>query len=487
MNNLESGPLLVSDLIRTAEAVGRLAEDDTRFRAGIDAFRAQDGESFQLLLAQLKVRPDCELICRWICVKECMLRCIELCGTPRADAVGIEDVPRFAEVIAKITGDEELIERLADAVQRRDRAAFQNLVRELRIQRFCHLLCYWTCMVYCRLTCEVVCAPRPRTKESLVSELRLAGAAIRGLLQNRDILNQVIKAGAAANCEILSGIIGTGGGCVYICEWICSWHCVFLCLRLCREYPPRVEVTIEEMRQFAQAVARVAATDGAMARLVDAVQAENADAFSAAVKELQMERFCAQLCHWICFEICRRFCICVCPQPETIPMFTHVGMYRVDPMWNDFSMDGTTTAGGYAFTGLIPLIGILPDGSTPTALEYRFQTEKYPLGGGPQPVTAAMIKPTVIGQLEYFEFDTINNVWDPNPKSANYYVNNPDPQTNQITIPQPGPPLVVSVNKTVAADGWIEVPRENQLFFGGIGRFIPTGGLVDLNADERKF
>jgi hypothetical protein len=435
------------------------------------------------LLDQLKLSGDCEVICRWIRVKECVLRCIEICGAPPAEPLTVAEIPRFANAIAKITGDEELIERLADAILERDNSGFQSLVRDVGIGPLCHLLCYWACVVYSRLICEVICAPRPVQRRHLVSELGLAGAAVGELVKDRAKLDQVIKAGVAANCEVLSGLLGPGANCVLICEWICSWHCVLVCLLLCRRFPLPTDTSIEEERAFAQAVARLAGTEGALARLVEAVSAGNAETYGALIREFKLQPFCAQLCHWICFGICRLFCICVCPPPAVIPMFTKVGQYRVDPIWGDFTADGTTTAGGYAFTSNIPLIGIIPNGDAPTALQYRFLVEKYPLGGGPAPLTAAMIPPTIIGQLEYWRWNGLAWV----PASANYWANNPDPGTNTISIPQQfGPPLVVPVNKAVAADGWIDVPRENALVFGGVGLFVGGADNVLAELDTTK-
>ncbi|HEY2357721.1 MAG TPA: hypothetical protein VGH86_09745 [Phenylobacterium sp.] len=479
MTNPAASPELVPNLTKTGVAIGVLAQNDTNFRAAVDAFRAADAESFQRILSVSKVDIDCDLVCRWIRIKECVLRCIEFCGPPTGDPVTVADIPKFAEIIARITGDEELIERLVDAIQDRDPEAYRRLVGELKIERFCHLLCFWACQVHARLLCEIVCAPEPPPRRHFINELAIAGAAIGSLAKDREVLAQVIKGAEAVDCEILAGLLGQGGSCFYICEWICSWHCVLNCLRLCAQFPFALESSIEEMRAFAAACHKLAGTPGAIAKLVDAVGAENGEAYAALVKEFQLERFCIQLCHWICFEICRIFCFCVCPPPETIPLFTHVGSYRVDPIWGDFTADGTTTVGDLAFTSTNPLIGILPDGTTPTSMEYRFLTEKYPLGGGPVVMSAAQIAPTVIGQLEYWYWDAVALAW--KLTSANYWVNQPDPAQNTITINQPGPPLTVSVNKTVSApDGWIAVPRENNLVFGGVGRFVPTGGLANL-------
>src|SRR5439155_20389342 len=158
-----------------------------------------------------------------------------------------------------------------------------------------------------------------------------------------------------------------------------------------------------------------------------------------------------------------------------------VGQYHVDPIaYNDFTAVGTTTAGGYAFTGTIPLIGNLPDGSAPDALEYRFRYAKYPGPGPLQDVVAAMVQPTIIGQLEYWAWDAGLSTWVV--RSADYFVNQPGAT---VSIPQQfGSPLVVAVNKDVKPGGWIEIPRENSLFQGGVGRFIPQGPLANLDTTQ---
>lgn len=179
------------------------------------------------------------------------------------------------------------------------------------------------------------------------------------------------------------------------------------------------------------------------------------------------------------------FCVDLCldidhppTRPAPIPMFTNVGAYEVAPMAGAFTADGTTTAGNMAFTGVIPLIGILPNGDAPDAEQYRFRIAAFPGPGAPQNVVASMVTPTAIGKLQYFAY--ISGAW--TLESVPYWVNNPGAS---VTIPQNGgPPLVVPVNKDVGADGWIDVPRDNELFFGGRGLFKAQELLVNL--DTRK-
>src|SRR5258707_15801495 len=125
MTNPAASPELVPNLTQTGVAIGALAQNDTYFRAAVDAFRAADAESFQRMLSVSKIDIDCDLICRWIRIKECVLRCIELCGPSEGDPATVADIPEFAAIIARITGDEELIERLVDAVQDRDPEAYR--------------------------------------------------------------------------------------------------------------------------------------------------------------------------------------------------------------------------------------------------------------------------------------------------------------------------------------------------------------------------
>jgi hypothetical protein len=465
---------LITSLSNAGKAMKLLAKDDTTFRAALDAFRAADQDSFQRLLDRFKI-VDCELICFWLRSKQIVRECIELCGVPR-EPITLEDIPAFADAVARVTADEELVEVLADAARDLDAARFADLIKRLKAERFCHLLCHWVLIIRWRLVCRIVCSPRPIPVRELVDELTAAGKAVRALLKDRARFDSVVKAAAAGDCQTVATALDKEGNCFWICEWLCSWRCVLICLPLCRAFPPPADISIEEMLAFAQASARLAEKEGAYAGLVDAVLAQNAEAFAVQVKQLEMAPFCLQLCHWICFSICKLFCKCVCPPGDTIPLFTHVGDYKIT---TDFTADGTTTSGNLAFTTTIPLIGIMPDGAAPDALEYHFRYEKYPLGGGAVDVPSGMIPASKIGELEFKSWNGAAWITD----SADYWVNNPGAT---VSIPQEfGGPLVVPVNKDVLPGGWIQVPRENSLVNGGIGKFIPnTGILANLDTTQ---
>lgn len=180
-----------------------------------------------------------------------------------------------------------------------------------------------------------------------------------------------------------------------------------------------------------------------------------------------------------CF--CVRLCLKggVSQDGTPIPLFTHVGQYRVDPVYHDFTSDGLTSAGDLAFTDTIPLRGLLPNGSAPDSLEYRFQWAEYDASGSVlgavADLDASKIAPTVIGQLEYFDYDSASNAFVL--RSANYWANNPGAPTT-IIHRNGAPDISVQLNQTVKAGGWIEVPRQNNLVPNGAGLFV--GGFTDI-------
>jgi hypothetical protein len=461
---------------QTARAVARLASSDAMFRAAVDAFRAGDGDSFTRLLTEAKALGFCEEICRWFASKECVLLCLELCGPPNAD-LGPEQVGAATAEIIRLSQDEELVEQMASLVERRDASGWKNFVAKQKLGPFCHFICSWVCTIRYRLICEVLCQPFDVPERELADQLTLAGRALKEVATKGDQLQQVINAAIALNCEFLKGVVGGFNDCRWICVWICSWRSILFCGPICRPIEiPRD--AIDEMRAFAQLTGKLADAQGAYGLLFDAINARDQKAFSGLVDKFEIGVFCIQLCRWLSFEVCNRFCFCICPEPETIPLFTKVGQYRVPPMYGDFQPNGTTTAGGYAFSTTVNLNGILPDGSAPDAMQYRFTYVDLAVGGTPIAMTGATIPPSIIGQLEFQWWDGIG--WAPG--STDFWVNKPGAT---FDIPQfGGGTLTVNVDTDSDGDGWISVPRLNDPTPGGVGRFVPTGLLARLDTTQ---
>ena len=142
---------LLNEVLEGAQAMATLAVDEELFRATVDAFRAEDGESMAKLLDRHKLAERCEVVCHWLRSKEAVLLCLELAGPPPVEEKELPDVREFAELVAKLTADEEAVELMARAVEERDRDAWQELIDNSELARFSHLLCHWVSTIHYRL------------------------------------------------------------------------------------------------------------------------------------------------------------------------------------------------------------------------------------------------------------------------------------------------------------------------------------------------
>jgi hypothetical protein len=465
---------LLDEVLQGAHAMGALAQDDESFRAVVDAFRAQDGESMNQLLARHELIEQCEVVCHWLRSKEAVLLCLWLAGPPPVDQEP-PDIRSFADVVARVTANEELVELLAQAVQERDQDAWEQLIESEKLQAFSHLLCHWVCTVFYRLVCQVVCTPVEVPRPHLIPELQTAGQAIRALAADESAFKAASEAALAANCELLSATLKDAGFspyCHWICEWFCSWRCLLLCLRLCRVFPlAPIASEIEEEREFALALGKLATQNGVLQRLTAAVLREDVETLQALVKELEFERFCIQFCHWVCFLSCLHFCICVCP-PGTIAVFTKIGaLYYDTAIHSHVTGNGLTVADSRAFYSTLRLNGGISLVNGAPLIEYRFETiETAADGTPPSPATwnsvgPSAIKPTNIGSFTNglpFPFNETIEVW----------VNNPG-----ATPPN-------AFNITPSSDGWILVPPlfpTPPMVPGPGWRFVPGSDLIMLD------
>jgi hypothetical protein len=154
------------ELQETAEVIGKLAEDEAAFSSVVEAFRARDAERFQSILAEHELFERCRLVCRFLCSKHCVFICRKLAGPDKGPAeLDVKEVRQFAQAIARVGADREVLGQLLDAVDREDADAFRALAGKLKLDRVLHQLCHWLCGVRCRLVCEVLCPPPPLITE----------------------------------------------------------------------------------------------------------------------------------------------------------------------------------------------------------------------------------------------------------------------------------------------------------------------------------
>ena len=494
MSNVSSNQDAVSRLASQADAIGRLAQDTGGFAAVLAAFESQDPNAFRWVLDRLEMLPYCELICEWVRIKLCVLRCVEVCGPPR-DEQAVPSLEEFAHAAVRLTSNQKLLRRVVDAVSCGDAFAYRAAVSEIGLEPFCHLICQWVCSVGYRRVCEVVCRPGSVLVSDTESELVSIGKVLSALIENKRALESIADFAVRGNCLQLQSAINDAGfvsGCETICLFFCIWRRVWVCRSLCQE-PPRIlagALAIEEAQQFALAAKPLAAQPRALADLVSAVRTRDAELFREIISRFALEPYCWQVCAWVSSVTCYEFCFCVCPPPsDIIPMFTEVGCYKVGPPFpNDFNANGTTVSGALAFTGTIPLKGDIPDGTAPQALEYRFTYQDFSgISPNPNPVVPIkgnMIPPTIIGQLQYQYWDGLSWI----PATVPFWTNNPGAT---VSIPQvfPNPALVVPVDTDPDSNGWIQIPRLNNNGPAEKGLFTPltAEGLILLDTTKLTF
>jgi hypothetical protein len=486
-------------LAAQSDAVARLAKDSGAFAATVAAFEAEDGEAVRWILDRLELYPFCELICEWLRIKLCVLRCIEVCGPPRIEDE-LPSLQDFARELAQLGRRDGLLRDLVDAVDCGAGEAYHALLAEHGLDRFCHLICRWICSVRYERICRLVCSP---IYEPPIDAATVAVAEARSLekLASGDTLKRLSDAVLVLNCvEAQSSLNNAGfqGECEIICRVICVWRMSWVCRELCLR-PPVVLTGVlatEEAREFALASRALAAQPRLAATLVDAVARNDAQAFGGSIARLGLEPYCLQVCSWVGSLICFEFCLCVCPNPTVqAPEWTNIGYILVA---SDIDATGKTTVArsgaggvGYAFYNSLQLTGFCAATSSITPgspMMYRFV---YSLNGGPlQPVVDGMLNPApfqVAGlptQLWPSELGGKATATDiPTPGGAVFVCNSGDvpfPVTTPPAIrPAPGvgdtwyPPQVYVWPD--AATGWTLVFQDTYAGF--------VTGFMDLNSE----
>jgi len=171
----------VNMLMTQADTIGRLAQDAGGFAAVVAAFESRDPDAFRWVLQRLELLPHCEVICEWVRIKLCVLRCLEVCGPP-GETGELPSLQEFARAVVKLASNEKLLRRAVDTVACGDAAGYREVIAELRLGDFCHLLCRWICLIDYERICEVICSRQPVLILDTAAEIRDAGKVISVLL-----------------------------------------------------------------------------------------------------------------------------------------------------------------------------------------------------------------------------------------------------------------------------------------------------------------
>jgi hypothetical protein len=224
--------------------------------------------------------------------------------------------------------------------------------------------------------------------EDEFKESREAALAAAELARDPDTFKEAFEAFRASDGERFRGAlerVGLLDRCRLICIFFCRKHCVGVCRRFCPGDPP--DVTADEVREFALAYAKL--RDDQLKRLVEIMAAEDFQAWEAELKELELTRFCYQVCHLLCAVRCRLHCFELCPPAPlitnvgSIPTPTQVGPQGFGngpgvPPANVPSPNPPAGVGDHPFGGTPTVKGIF---NMPSATQYKLEVADNP--GGP--------------------------------------------------------------------------------------------------------
>ncbi|HEX5284583.1 MAG TPA: hypothetical protein VFW30_10735 [Bryocella sp.] len=323
---------VVSLLTSQAEAVARLAQDSGGFSAAFAAFDSKDPDGFRWVLERLELLPYCELICEWLRVKVCVLRCNEIC--PIREGEKIPSLEDFARAVARLSENEEALRRVIDAVNCGDADAYSAVLKDLKLSEFCYVLCNWICSVGYRRVCERVCMGERVPIADPVAEIRAAAKAMDSVLSNKKLVAALSDTAVAIHCERLRSAIEEAGllqHCEFICHLVCSYRRIWVCREICRVAPPVVAgiYAIEEARNFALALRQLTSQPRLLRDLVSAAEKPDAKAWAELISRVGLGPYCLQVCGWVTSRICHEVCRCVCPPPGYPPIFQKVGLFEI--------------------------------------------------------------------------------------------------------------------------------------------------------------
>ncbi|MEN8240084.1 MAG: hypothetical protein ABFR53_12895, partial [Actinomycetota bacterium] len=163
------------------------------------------------------------------------------------------------------------------------------------------------------------------SQEERLEELRLTAEAVARLAADEQAFSEAVEAVRTENTDLFQAALGRVDllqHCHLVCSYLCTKHCVWVCRHLVGRLSPSRDFDIDEMRGFAELTARLSKDKRVMNSLIKAVDTENAEAFQALVKKLEIGRYAHQLCHWLCALRCRLVCQLLCPPP---PLITEIG------------------------------------------------------------------------------------------------------------------------------------------------------------------
>jgi hypothetical protein len=149
----------IEELIEFKDPLAKLVEKPEVLREALEAFEADDAETFRRLMEELGIhRRFCWMVCHYFCVVRRRLVCRILCpGSANPKDVAVNVMLELGRALVPLMENRDDLRALFDACKRVDAERFQSILEEYNLTRFCIYLCYWVWEIHCSARCWIVC------------------------------------------------------------------------------------------------------------------------------------------------------------------------------------------------------------------------------------------------------------------------------------------------------------------------------------------
>ncbi len=195
------GPAPFEEFLSVASAAGQLAQDEALFVQALEGYQAHDAKAVRGVFEQLELLPVCILVCRWLCAAHCHRICFRICPKiPRRFAPA--EIREMALRWQELAANEKQLDCLVAAFRSGDEQAFNAVLEEHGLGRFCYFLCRWLCHLHCGWFCRIICPPsldcrldEPKecVPEEVSQDLKALVVAVRGTASGGDFSHYTLE------------------------------------------------------------------------------------------------------------------------------------------------------------------------------------------------------------------------------------------------------------------------------------------------------
>ncbi|HEY4327485.1 MAG TPA: hypothetical protein VGN20_26105 [Mucilaginibacter sp.] len=151
----------VKELQQTSEVVEKLAADPAAFKKAYAAYKANDPVEFEAALTKVGIAERCHVVCVFFCRKHCVGICGKFCPKPANVEVNAEEMLAYARAVGPLFRDEAIVRRFLDIMKAEDVKAWAEIIKEYKLEPYCHQLCSLLFSWRCRKSCHELCPAKP--------------------------------------------------------------------------------------------------------------------------------------------------------------------------------------------------------------------------------------------------------------------------------------------------------------------------------------